>query len=232
MPVPQRGSKVSGTHAENEFPQASPGAAVAPADRLDRAFQTLAERALRETGASSVAIGLLREGGVTCRATAGLPMTVVGDPINRETGLTGLAIRRQMSQWCSDTESDTRVDQEVCRQLGVRSIIVVPVFVQDSVVGVFAIFSRDPDALTLADLNTVKKLSHWVSEAFRYTNRKPSPVTVAPVIVDQKAPDYQPPSPFISGRPPEVGFRKYMAKMWPALARALSGGHNGRTGQG
>jgi hypothetical protein len=50
---------------------------------------------------------------VTCRTTAGRPITAVGDPINHETGLTGLAIRRQMSQWCSDTESDPRVDREV-----------------------------------------------------------------------------------------------------------------------
>ena len=171
---------MSGTRAENEFPQASPAAAVAPADRLDRILQILAERALLETGATSVAIGLLRDGAVTCRATAGLPMTAVGDPINHQTGLTGLAIRRQMSQWCSDTESDARVDQEVCRQLGVRSIIVSPVLVQDSVVGVFAIFSPNPDALSLADLNAVKKLSHWVSEAVRYTVRKPSPLTRPP----------------------------------------------------
>lgn len=223
---------MSGSHAENEFPQASPGAGVAPADRLDRAFHTLAERALRETAATSVAIGLLRDGGVTCRATAGLPMTVVGDPINHETGLTGLAIRRQMSQWCSDTESDARVDQEVCRQLGVRSIIVVPVFVRDSVVGVFAIFSRDPDALSLADLNAVKRLSHWVGEAFRYTIRKPSPVTVAPAIVDPEASNHPPQLPFLSERPPEAGFGRYAAKIWRAVVRALSGGHNGRTGQG
>jgi hypothetical protein len=220
---------VSGTHAENEFPRASPGKALALVDGLDRAFQTLAERALRETGASSVAIGLLCEGGVTCRATAGLPMSVVGDPINRETGLTGLAIRRQMSQWCSDTESDTRVDQGVCRQLGVRSIIVVPVFVQDSVVGVFAIFSRDPDALSLADLNTVKKLSHWVSEAFKYTIRKPSPVAVAPALVDQEARDHQPPPHIISER--QGGrLRNYAAKLWRAIARVKPAGQNGHTG--
>lgn len=217
---------MSGTHAENEFPQASPGKAVAPIDGLGRAFQTLADRALRETGASSVAIGLLREGGVFCRATAGPPITVVGDPINRETGLTGLAIRRQMSQWCSDTEADTRVDQEVCRQLGVRSIIVVPVFVQDSVVGVFAIFSRDPDALSLADLNTVKKLSHWVSEAFRYTIRRPSP---APAIVDQKAPDHQPP-PYIISERQGGRLRNFAATLWRAIARVKLAGQKGHTG--
>ena len=63
---------MSGTRAENEFPQASPAAAVAPADRQDRILQILAERALLETGATSVAIGLLCDGTVTCRATAGL----------------------------------------------------------------------------------------------------------------------------------------------------------------
>ena len=221
---------MSGTHAESEFPQTPPGKAVAPIDGLDRAFQTLADRALRETGASSVAIGLLREGGVFCRATAGVPMTAVGDPINRETGLTGLAIRRQMSQWCSDTASDARVDQEVCRQLGARSIIVVPVLVQDSVVGVFAIFSPDPNALSLADLNTVKKLSHWVSEAFKYTIRRPSTGTVAPAIVDQNSPDYQPLPRIISERTQGGRLRNYAAKLWRAIARVKPAGQNGRTG--
>jgi len=223
---------VSGTRAENEFPQASPASAVAPADRQDRILQILAERALLETGATSVAIGLLCDGAVTCRATAGLAMTAVGDPINHRTGLTGLAIRRQMSQWCSDTESDARVDQEVCRQLGVRSIIVSPVLVQDSVAGVFAIFSPNPDALSLADLNAVKKLSHWVSEAVRYTVRKPSPLTVPPAIVDSEASNHPPPSLFVSGRALEAGIGNYLARIWRAMAWALSGGHNGRTGQG
>jgi len=112
--------------ADSRLPQVSPAATLAPADKLDRTFDILAERALQETGATSVAIGLLCDGGVTCRATAGLPITAVGDPINHETGLTGLAFRRQMSQWCNDTESDTRVNLEACRQLGLRSIMVVP----------------------------------------------------------------------------------------------------------
>ena len=57
-----------------------------------------------------------------------------------------MAIRRQMSQWCNDTESDARVDIEVCRLLGLRSIIVAPVRSRETVVGVFAIFSMNPDA--------------------------------------------------------------------------------------
>ena len=66
-------------------------------------------------------------------------------------------------------ESDSRVDIEVCRQLGARSIIVVPVCVGDTVVGVIAIFSANPDAFSLRDLNSVKELAELASEAIETT---------------------------------------------------------------
>src|SRR5258708_27021347 len=90
--------------AASQLPQVSPAAALAPADKLDRIFDILAERALQETGATSVAIGLLRDGGVTCRALAGLPITDIRDPINRKTGPTRLPGRPHISQCCTDTE--------------------------------------------------------------------------------------------------------------------------------
>jgi len=215
--------------ADSQLPQASPAEALAPADKLDRIFDIVAERALQETGASSVAIGLLRDGRATCRAIAGTPITQIGDPINHETGLTGLAIRRQMSQWCSDTESDARVDQDVCRRLGVRSIIVVPVSLQDAVVGVFAIFSENPDAFSLADLNAVKKLSHWVSAAVEHTTVETSPATVSRASVDREISDEQ--IPIIIFDPAytqEGSLRIYAAKIWRALSRVLPGGQRER----
>jgi len=213
--------------ADSRLPQVSPAATLAPADKLDRTFDILAERALQETGATSVAIGLLCDGGVTCRATAGLPITAVGDPINHETGLTGLAFRRQMSQWCNDTESDTRVNLEACRQLGLRSIMVVPISVQDAVVGVFAIFSGNPDAFSLAHLNAVKKLSHWISEAAEHAILKTPPATIAPAVGDRK-PDQTPPTIVNSASTQKSSLRNYTAKVWRAMARVLPGGQRGR----
>jgi GAF domain-containing protein len=214
--------------ADSRLPQVSPAATLAPADKLDRIFDTLAERALQETGATSVAIGLLCDGGVTCRATAGLPITAVGDPINHETGLTGLAFRRQMSQWCNDTESDTRVNLEACRQLGLRSIMVVPISVQDAVVGVFAIFSGNPDAFSLAHLTAVKKLSHWISEAAEHAILKTPPATIAPAVGDRKHSDQTPPTIVNSASTQKSRLRNYTAKVWRAMARVLPGGQRGR----
>jgi len=154
--------------------------------KLDRILRNLAAHALEETGAFSVAIGLEREGAMICRAVAGLPLADLGAPINTESGLTGMAVRLHMSQWCTDTESDARVDAEVCRWFGLRSIIVVPVRSGDTVIGIFAIFSENPDAFSLGDLNTVKKLSHWAAEAVETTGNA-APQTIASPIA---GPDY------------------------------------------
>jgi hypothetical protein len=170
----------------------------------------------------------MRDGGVTCRATAGRVITAVGDPINHETGLTGLAIRRQMSQWCSDTESDTRVNLEICRELGLRSIIVVPVSVQDAVVGVFAIFSGSPDAFSLAHLNAVKKLSHWIGAAVEHAILRTPPATIVPAMVDSKHSDQPPPTIFNSASSHESGLRNYTTRIWRAMVRVLPGGQRGR----
>ncbi len=151
--------------------------------KFDRILNDVAARALQATGATSVAIGLGREDAMICYAAAGLPFPDLGVRINTESGLTAVAIRRQMSQWCTDTESDSRVDVEVCRQLGVRSIIVVPVCVRDTVVGVIAIFSPNPDAFSLSDLNKVKELAEWASDAVETTTvGNIAPQTTAPII--------------------------------------------------
>jgi putative methionine-R-sulfoxide reductase with GAF domain len=133
--------------------------------KLDGVLHDIAARALEATGATGVAIGLVRQGAMICRATAGRALPDLGVRINTESGLTAAAIRSQMSQWCNDTESDSRVDVEVCRQLGVRSMIVMPVRARGAVVGVFAIFSANPDAFALGDLKRVKELAQRTTEA-------------------------------------------------------------------
>jgi hypothetical protein len=101
--------------------------------------------------------------------------------------------------------------------------------VQDAVVAVFAIFSGNPDAFSLAHLNAVKKLSHWVGEAVGHTIRKNPTVIISPGVVEQKH-SVQPPTIFNSRRAQEKSLRDGAARIWRTMARALSGGKNGRIG--
>jgi GAF domain-containing protein len=182
--------------------------------KLDRILNDVAAKALQATGATGVAIGLGREDAMICYAATGLPFADLGVRINTESGLTAAAIRRQMSQWCSDTESDSRVDIEVCRQLGARSIIVVPVCVRDTVVGVIAIFSAKPDAFSLRDLNSVKELAELASEAIETT-------TVENIALPATAPAITPLEDLVRGTG-EVKLREYAMRIHRAIVLALT----------
>jgi len=201
-----------------------------PPDKLDRILQNLVRRALQETRASSAAIGVIHESAMVCRAAAGLPLSHVGEPIDIESGLTAMAVRREMSQWCSDTESDGRVDPEVCQLLGGRSIIVVPVRSAHSVVGVFAVFATTPDAFSLDNLNTIKKLAHWTGEAIENTIRAASPQTTTPVVAKPESTETQPRFSLYSEPTFLMRIRNFAAKIWPALAPASPRRHNERLG--
>jgi hypothetical protein len=165
----------------------------------------------------------MQEEAVICRATAGRPLTGIGSPINCETGLTGLAIRRQMSQWCNDAEYDGRVDIGACRHFGIRSIIVTPIYDLDVVIGIFSIFSPDIDAFSLANVSGVKILAEQVTEAIESTVGHLRPPVSAIASVDSTSLSTQ--QPVIIG-----GAGSYIARIWRALVMFFPWYKNGRTG--
>ena len=134
---------------------------------LDLILHDLAEQARQATDAAGAAIALQRDQAMVCRAAAGAVAPDLGVAINTESGLTGACVREQKTQWCSDTETDPRVDAEACRALGVRSIVVVPVFRRDSLVGVFEIFAAEPQAFQEHHLKALQGLAQWVTEAMQ-----------------------------------------------------------------
>ena len=134
---------------------------------LDLILHDIAERARQQTRATGAAIALERDGQMVCRATAGSTAPDLGARINTQSGLSGACVRMAETQWCSDTEADRRVDAEACRALGVRSIIVVPLFVHDKLAGVLEVFSSQKNAFGEADLKILQDLAQWVAEAMQ-----------------------------------------------------------------
>jgi TonB family protein len=134
---------------------------------LDLILHDIAERARQATGASGAAIGLERDGSMVCRAAAGETAPDLGVRINTESGLTGACIREERAQWCPNTDADDRVDAEACRQLQVRSIVVVPLFARERVIGVFEIFSGQARAFGERELRALQELAIWVTEAIK-----------------------------------------------------------------
>ena len=108
-----------GQHAAAGFP---------PDLALDLVLNELVVRAADATHASAAALALLRGDQMVCRAATGRHAPDLGTPLDTSDGLSGACLRAQAAQLSSDTESDPRVDPTISRRLGIRSMLIVPVF--------------------------------------------------------------------------------------------------------
>src|ERR1700723_1631236 len=135
----------AGWHVGPRFPGEDGGHSMAEmAQRdLDAALQLLADRAQYITGAGGAAIALRRTGknDLLCRASAGSNAPELGALLSTEYGLSGESVRTRRGLRCDDAERDARVNREVCRELGIASVVVMPVVDDDQVLGVFELFS-------------------------------------------------------------------------------------------
>src|ERR1700686_5801651 len=136
---------------------------------LDAALQLLVDRAQYITSASGAAIALRRAGknDMQCRASTGSNAPELGALLSTEFGLSGESVRTRQPLRCDDAERDARVNRDVCRHLGIASVIVMPVVNDEEVVGVFELFSGKVNAFGERDLSAVQRLSEMVETAVR-----------------------------------------------------------------
>jgi hypothetical protein len=139
-------------------------------DDLDAALQLLVERAQYITGASGAAIALRRgqQKDMLCRATAGSNAPELGALLSMEYGLSGESVRTRQALRCDDAERDPRVNREGCRQLGIASVVVMPIVSDEQVLGVFELFSGKPRAFEERDISALLRLSEMVETAVRH----------------------------------------------------------------
>jgi diguanylate cyclase (GGDEF)-like protein len=96
------------------------------------------------TGAEGAAIELAEGGDMVYRAVSGMAAGQIGLRISRHGSFSGLCVERGQSMVCDDSEVDNRVDREACRRVGLRSMVVQPLFHQDKTVGVIKVLSATP----------------------------------------------------------------------------------------
>jgi hypothetical protein len=144
-------------------------AEIAQSD-LDAALQLLADRAQYITGASGAAIALRRgeHADMLCRASAGLNAPELGSLLSMEYGLSGESVRTSRSLRCDDAERDPRVNREGCRQLGIASVLIMPIISDRQVLGVFELFSGKPHAFDERDVSALQRLGEMVETAVKH----------------------------------------------------------------
>lgn len=134
---------------------------------LDEVLQLVSERALSLTGADGVAIALAEGNAFICRAAAGIITPEPGARLDLNSGFSGACLRTGGIVRCDDSENDRRVDVQVCRRLGTRSIVAIPIAASHATIGLLEAFSAEPYGFNDSDVRSLKLLAELILAAMK-----------------------------------------------------------------
>lgn len=127
---------------------------------FDRIADVATERTLDIIPAATGAIIEMRDGDeLVYRAASGTATRQLNLRLKLSGSLSGRCIQTGEPQICDDSETDCRVDRDACRRVGVRSMMIVPLPYQGTIVGVLKAYSDRPGAFSEADLDVVRLIA-------------------------------------------------------------------------
>jgi len=134
---------------------------------LDEVLQLVAERALTLTGADGIAIAMAEGNAIVCRASAGTIAPESGARLDPKSGFSGACLRTGGIVRCDDSENDPRVNVQVCRLLGTRSIVAVPIASAHGTIGLLEAFSAEPHGFNDSDVRSLNLLAELILSAMK-----------------------------------------------------------------
>ncbi len=159
---------------------------------LDLILNEIVVRAAEATRASAGALALVRDGDedgeMVCRAATGDMAPGLGIPLKPRDGLSGACLQSRRPQLCVDTECDPRVDPDISRRLGIRSVLAVPIFETSEILdakrtkfmGVFEVFSTSPAAFSSSDQKLLEGFAEECARVRQAALELGNPVDAAP----------------------------------------------------
>lgn len=191
----------------------------------DLALQTALESVVRLTAASGGALALGARDEMMCRASSGLA-PAVGVRIGSSSALSSECIRTGRVVHCEDAETDLRVDREICRELNLRSLLILPILCKGEVRGLLELFSPQPRAFSpehqallqeLADFTSGLDIAIPLNAGHETPNAPIDPPSSHAHGVSYTRPDLG--TPIAAAKPPAARLTKpAMAEIVPAIA--------------
>lgn len=132
---------------------------------LDAVMAVIAERTQDLTRADGAVIEILEGDEMVYRAASGIATAYIGLRIKVGTSLSGKCIATGQIMLCEDSETDARVNRAACERIGLRSMVVVPLFYQDDRVGVLKVLSATPYAFTESDIQTLQLMAGFLASS-------------------------------------------------------------------
>jgi diguanylate cyclase (GGDEF)-like protein/PAS domain S-box-containing protein len=132
---------------------------------LDAVMAVIAERTQDLTRADGAVIEILEGEELVYRAASGIVTAYLGLRLKLGKSLSGQCIATGKIMLCDDSETDARVDLAACQRIGLRSMVVVPLFYQTDRVGVLKVVSATPSSFTESDIQTLQLMAGFLASS-------------------------------------------------------------------
>ncbi len=106
---------------------------------------------------------------LTYACAGGSLASFTGTRLHQDESLSGMAVSKNETLLCSDSETDQRVDRDACRHVGARSMICVPLGRAAGRIGALKVTSSRPAAFTASDVDSLNRLAEFITTAIAGT---------------------------------------------------------------
>jgi hypothetical protein len=137
---------------------------------LQASLQLLADRMHYVTGASAATIAVKNRNELLCLASAGPLATQPGAPLRTDLTVVNQSINNQQIICCNNTRNGTRSDGTSYQELGVKALMIMPLFRESEAVGIVELLSDRTDAFHDHDGEILEYLSAMVMTALEHAD--------------------------------------------------------------
>jgi putative methionine-R-sulfoxide reductase with GAF domain len=138
---------------------------------VDRAIDLITVGAQDVANATGIVIGLLKGDQLVYRAGSGSGVAYVGKHV-----MSTLCVSRNIAAKSEilrveDAHTDKRIEAAICRQFGAQSLLILPLYHDDTLVGVLDVLFDEPHAFPRPEVLAYRLMGALVGEAMSYAAR-------------------------------------------------------------
>jgi GAF domain-containing protein len=135
------------------------------AQHIEAVMGASVDAAARLAPAGGAVVEIAHADELVYAAVSGSAAGMVGQRVDVDGSLSGLALRSGVVLVCEDSARDPRVDGPACRAVGLRSMVVAPLVAEGRPFGILKALSARPYAFDATSVATLEAIARDLSSA-------------------------------------------------------------------
>jgi diguanylate cyclase (GGDEF)-like protein len=132
---------------------------------LSSIMDLVTKRSQHITNSDGASVELIEKKELVYSAASGIAEKFLGLRLDMENSLSGECIKTRAPLMSNDIEIDDRVNKNACRQIGLNSMIVVPLICGNDVVGIMKVLSKESGHFNDDDIKILELISGLIAAA-------------------------------------------------------------------